>query len=113
MTVVSRTRAEEFGYNKLPKALTKIKGYTGEASADFVRIPSLKILDILMTDIPVLIPHNRDLEHNIIGLNVLEYFNYYIDTENDRLYIELNSNPKPYNELLACGKIYAINPDDI
>jgi clan AA aspartic protease (TIGR02281 family) len=111
MTVVSRDLAERFGYDKLPKSKTIIKGYAGEESADFVRIPSLKILEPLLTDVPVLIPHSKELEQNILGLNVLEYFNYYIDAENDRLFLNLNPNPRPYNELLACGRIYTLKTE--
>ena len=112
MTVVSRDIAKRFGYDKLPKASSRIKGYSGEASADFVRIPGLKILDTLFTDVPVLIPNSSDLKQNILGLNVLEYFNYFFDNENDRLYLNANPNPRPYNALLACGGIFAVSPDD-
>ena len=108
LTVISRIRAEQFGFDKLPKIASKIKGFTGETPADFVRIPSLKIIDKLITDVPVLIPHKRDLEQNILGLNILEYFNYYIDTENDRMYLNLNPNPRHYDPILACGQVFTI-----
>ena len=112
MTVVSRDIAKEFGYDKLPKVSAKIKGYSGEVPADFVRIPGLKVLGPLLTDVPVLIPHSNEHKQNVFGLNVLEYFNYYIDTENDKLYLSNNPNPKPYREILACGDVFAIEPKD-
>ena len=112
MTVVSRDTARRFGFDKLPMISSKIKGYSGEEAADFVRIPSLKILESLLTDVPVLIPHSSDLEQNIIGLNVLEYFNYYIETENDRFYLSRNPKPRHYNVLLECGRVFEIQPDE-
>jgi len=112
MTVISRDTAEQFGYDTLPKILSRIKGYSGEAVADFTRIPSLRILDTLLTDVPVLIPHSMELRQNIVGLNVLEYFNYYVDNENDRLYLSLNPDPRPYDKLFACGGVFAIHPDE-
>ena len=107
ITVISRDIAELFGYDKLPKIPSKIKGYTGEAPADFVRIPGLKILNIELVDVPVLIPYNKELKQNILGLNVLEYFEYSIQTKNDRMYISLNTNPRHYHKILECGQITA------
>jgi len=108
ITVISRDIAREFGYDKLPKMSAKIKGYSGEVPADFIRIPGLKVLEPLLTDIPVLIPVSSEYKQNVLGLNVLEYFNYYLDTENDKLYLSKNPNPRPYREILACGGIFTI-----
>ena len=108
MTVISRDIAKEFGYDRLPKVSAKIKGYSGEVPADFVRIPGLKVLDPLLTDVPVLIPHSNEHKQNVLGLNVLEYFNYYIDTENDKIYLGNNTNPRPYRDILACGGVFEI-----
>ena len=105
ITVISRDIAELFGYDKLPKIPSKIKGYTGEAPADFVRIPGLKLLNIELVDVPVLIPYNKELKQNILGLNVLEYFEYSIQTKNDKMYISLNTNPKHYHKILECSQV--------
>jgi clan AA aspartic protease (TIGR02281 family) len=110
ITVVSRDTAKLLGYNKLPRIVSKIKGYTGEAPADFVRIPSLKILDTRITDVPVLIPHSSELKQNILGLNVLEYFNYYVDTCNNAIYLSLNPSPQHYHSILACGQVTVESP---
>ena len=48
-------------------------------------------------------------EEGHLGLNVLEYFNYYVDTENTRLYMKLNPNPTPYDPMIACGKIFTVS----
>ena len=58
----------------------------------------VRSLDKLHTGVPVLIPHDLFRIHEktkekkqmpeVLGLNVLEYYNYYIDTENDRLYLD-------------------------
>jgi len=111
ITVISRDIANRFGYNKLPKVPGKIKGYSGEASADFVRIPGLKILDPFIFNVPVLIPHSTDLKQNILGLNVLEYFNYFINTANDKIYFSENPSPRHYNPLLASGGVFDVHPD--
>ena len=105
ITVISRDIAEMFGYDRLPKIPSKIKGYTGEAPADFVRIPGLKILNTELVEVPVLIPHNKELKQNILGLNVLEYFEYSIETKNDKITISLNTNPRHYHKILECGQV--------
>jgi len=87
------------------------EGGDGEP-ADVVRIPGLKILNKLVTDVPVLIPHRKYLTQEVLGLNVLEYFNYYVDTENTRLYMKLNPSPNSYDPMVACGKIFTITPNE-
>jgi len=109
ITVISRRTAIYCGFDKLPSKVVTINGFGGNGeTADAVRIPGLRILDKLITDVPVLIPHRKDLTQEVLGLNVLEYFNYYIDTENSRLYMKLNQNPMPYDEMVACGEIYTM-----
>ena len=116
MTVISRGTAIRRGFDNLPKAVTTLYGFGGGIEVDFVRIPGLKILDKLHTDVPVLIPHDLFRIHEktkekkqmpeVLGLNVLEYYNYYIDTENDRLYLSENPNPRFYSKNLASSQVF-------
>ena len=110
LTVVSRRTAMRCGFDKLPSTEVTINGFGGDGEpADVVRIPGLRILNRLITDVPVLIPHRKDLTQEVLGLNVLEYFNYYVDTENDRIYMKINPNPKPYDLMVACGEIFTMD----
>ena len=69
-------------------------------------------------DVPVLIPHNMYRTNpetgetkqmpEVLGLNILEYYNYYIDSENDKLYLRENPNPRFYTNSLASGKSFVI-----
>ena len=87
-------------FDKLPKVTTELFGFGGGINVDLVRIPGFLILGKLHTNVPVLIPHElyranpktgkKKLLPEVLGLNVLEYFNYYIDTANDRLYLKQN-----------------------
>lgn len=114
VTVLSRRTAIRCGYDKLPLKEVTINGFGGNGEpADAVRIPGLKILNKLVTDVPVLIPHRKDLTQEVLGLNVLEYFNYYVDTENSRLYLKLNPNPQSYDPIIACGQIFTLASDGI
>ena len=89
LSVISRGTALLYGLDKLPKKATSLFGFSGGISADFVRIPGIRILDEVRTDVPVLIPHdmyrfNPVTKENkrmpeILGLNILEYYNYYQD----------------------------------
>jgi hypothetical protein len=42
----------------------------------------------------------------VLGLNVLEYYNYFIDTENDRLYLQENPKPRFYSNELKSGQTF-------
>ena len=50
----------------------------------------------------------------VLGENVLEYFNYVVDHEKDVIYFQKNPAPKPYvNQArgidLSCGKVLPIS----
>ena len=116
MTVLSRGTAIKHGFDKLPKTRTSFTGFGGSVAVDYVRIPGLLILGKLHTDVPVLVPHEMyrvdkktgtpKQMQEVLGLNVLEYYNYYIDSENDRLFLQENPNPKFYRAVLASGQAF-------
>ncbi len=108
ITVISRRTAIKYKYDILPKDRVNLHGFTGNELADLVEIPALKIMDKVMTNVKVLIPVDININQEVLGLNVLEYFNYYIDTKNDKIYFKENDNPRPIIGL-ACGRIYIAN----
>jgi predicted aspartyl protease len=121
ITVISRGTAERCGFDRLPKKATTFSGFCGSMNADFVRIPGLMILGRLITNVPVLIPH--DMYHidektgkmrqtqEVLGLNVLEYYKFYVDTENDRLYLQENQNSRFYDSELESGRVFVANAE--
>ena len=126
LTVISRGMAIRRSFDKLPKTTVSLYGFGGGIKADFVRIPGLMILNKLHTDVPVLIPHDMYRIHQetgkkkqmpeVLGLNILEYYNYFIDTENDRLYLKENPKPRFKDNLLKSGQIFTLRtntPSDI
>ena len=116
LSVISRGTAVRYRLDKLPKKTTSLFGFGGGISADFVLIPGFRILGKTRTDVPVLIPHDmyrinpetgeKKLLPDVLGLNLLEYYNYYIDTENDRIYLNDNPNPRFYSKELASGQSF-------
>jgi len=118
LTVISRSTAIRCGFDKLPKKTTDLFGFGDAITVDFVRIPGLIILGKTRVDIPVLIPHSMYRTNprtgeikqmpEVLGLNVLEYYNYYIDTEKDRLYLNENPNPRFYSEFLESGQVFTL-----
>ena len=59
ITVLSRRTAILCGYNKLPLKTITLNGFGGNGEpADVVRIPGLRLLDKLVTDVPV-IPNTK------------------------------------------------------
>jgi len=120
ITVLNRGTARTCGFDKLPKKPAYIRGFSGKEPADLVYIQGLRILDKIMTNVSVLIPHamnsiDPDTKtkrpfQEVLGLNVLEYFDYFISSSKDKLYMKWNPKPRPYNKALACGEIYTIKP---
>ena len=118
MTVISRGTAIRCHFDRLPKKQTTLFGFSGGIAADFVRIPGLRMLDRLYTDVPVLIPHDMYRAHpesgekkqmsDVLGLNILSYYDFCIDSTDDRLYLKETASPKFYNEILRSGQIFTI-----
>jgi clan AA aspartic protease (TIGR02281 family) len=108
ITVVSRKTAIAYGYDLLDKIPSAITGFSGSAQADLVRIPALWVVGRLLTNVLALIPVDPSLSSEVLGLNVLEYFCYYIDTTNDRIYFKDNPNPRFYDSALKVGSIFNI-----
>ena len=61
----------------------------------------------MLEDVKVAIPY-IDTEDDILGLNVLEHFNYLIDSKNDKIHFSDNPDYKPPMELKS-GKVYSVS----
>jgi hypothetical protein len=118
MTVISRGTAIQCGFDRLPKKYVTLFGFSGGITADFVRIPGLRVLDKLYTDVPVMIPHDLYRVHpktgekkqmaEVLGLNILGYYDFYVDSTNGRLHLKETLVPSFYNDNLKSGQIFTI-----
>jgi len=108
ITVINKEIAAIFGFDLLPPIVSNIalKGFAGECTGDMKIIPGLIIGSYMLKNIKVAIPY-ADIKSNILGLNVLENFNYFLDNTNDFVYFSLNSAPNIPEEL-QCGSIELI-----
>jgi len=116
MTVISRGTAIQCGFNRLPKTEVTLHGFSGGIAADAVRIPGLKVMGKIYTDVPVMIPHelyriNHDTGEEkqmaeVLGLNILGYYDYYVDSTKSRLYLKETATPYFYDIKLKSGQIF-------
>lgn len=73
---------------------------------DIKEIPGFIIGGHRLEGIKVAVPH-IETDENILGLNVIELFKFYIDTDNDKIYFARNSQPI-IPEPLRCRNIFSI-----
>ncbi|MDR2598804.1 MAG: retroviral-like aspartic protease family protein [Oscillospiraceae bacterium] len=110
LTVLTQKTASIFGFDKITPIQRKIP-LTGFADShcegDFIEIPGMLLGGKRLEDVKVAIPYVT-ISDNILGLNVLEYFNYFIDSNNDKIYFSETSSYKPSKEL-SCSKVYSID----
>ena len=107
-TVINKKSALDFGFNLLPPFKTNLplSGFAGNCEVEIKIIPCIIIGGYMLKNVKVAIPYiNTNI--NILGLNVLENFNYYLDNANDFVYFSLNPAPKIPEEL-QCGSIELI-----
>ena len=110
LTVLSRKTARKLGYDKIKPIQSRIKltGFAdSQCEGDLVEIPAMMIGGRMIEDVRVAIPYVVT-EDDILGLNVLEYFNYLIDSANDKIYFSDNPVYKAPKEL-GCGKITPVS----
>jgi clan AA aspartic protease (TIGR02281 family) len=114
LTVLTRKTARRFGFDKIVPIRTNIP-LTGFADSrctgDMVAIPRMLIGGRMLGDVKVAVPH-IDTEDDILGLNVLEHFNYLIDNTNDKIYFSDNAVYKAPNNL-KCGRITAVSESTV
>ena len=114
ITVLCRNVYETHKFDALPRFAFPMKGYGGGVSPGVVyTIPGLKIGRRLLTDVWAYTPDSYELEENILGANVIEYFMTVQDNDDDYIYFLDNANPKPYYDertkvSLACGDVFAL-----
>lgn len=110
LTVLTKKTANYFGFDKIKPNATNIplNGFAGSrCEGDLVEIPKMMLGGKMLEDVKVAIPY-VDTEDDILGLNVLEHFNYLIDSQNDKIYFSDNSNYKAPDELKS-GKVYTVS----
>ena len=110
LTVLTQLTAELFGFDKITPIQKNIPltGFAdSKCSGDLIEIPGMLIGGKRLVDVKVAIPY-LDTEDDILGLNVLEYFNYLIDSSNDKIFFTDSNTYKPPDEL-GCGNVMIIN----
>ena len=111
LTVINISTANELGHAvwKTLNASIPLSGFTGSTTASLKELPKLVIGDRSAIGVKVAIPHELT-KHNILGLNVLEHFKFFVDTEN--MYVYFADNPVyKLPEDLKCTEILYISDD--
>jgi hypothetical protein len=106
ITMIDLGTAEELKYTSLPvKRSTTLGGVVPGCSiaVDYKVIEGIKIAGLRLSKVTVAM-----FERSILGQNILEYFNYFMDTGNDKIYFAKNPNPKPISEDAKCGVVFTV-----
>jgi hypothetical protein len=96
ITVLNRYWYEWYRLDRLPRFETVLSGYAGSARGYIFRIPGLIIGRRLLTGVWAFTPESMDVEHNLLGDNVIEYFMPFQDNQRDCFYFPDNPSPEPY-----------------
>jgi len=104
ITVINKKTAILFGFDKLPSVVEHfpLAGISGFCDASLKEIPGMIIGGKVLKGVKVAIPHD-DTKYCILGLNVLDYFKYLIDSEYKKVYFSNNPNYKMPDELKSAS----------
>ena len=117
ITVLSKYKAEEIGLTLTGIYTANLTGFNierGYDEAEIVIVPKIEVGKFIIEDVQILVPLEYIPVSAVIGENLLEYLNYTIDHDKDRIYFTKNPNPTPYiNEEkgidLSCGRVLMQN----
>ena len=114
ITMIDLGTAKKLNYISLPVKRTVtlggiVPGYS--IVVDYKVIAGIEIAGLRLSKVTVAIPSLSDpnaenFERSILGQNVLEYFNYFMDTGNGLIYFKKNPNPKPISDDAKCGIVF-------
>ena len=109
LSVVNRETAVAFGFHELPpiEKNVPVGGFAGSREVNLVEIPGIVLGGRRLINVRVAIP-NGNTNDNILGLNVLEHFNYLVDTKNSLIYFSENDNYRLPPEL-DCRQILSLD----
>ena len=112
ITIISRKAAYLRGFDDsyTIQKNVPLAGFAGGCMTDVKSLPGIVIGNRRLEDVKVAVPH-LDIDINILGLNVIELFKFFIDTEKDEIYFSHNPTPK-IPKPLQCGKIHHISVKD-
>jgi predicted aspartyl protease len=110
ITVVTRATATDLGFldSHTIESGVKLSGFMGGCLADIKEIPGLFVGGRFFEDVKVAVPHEAT-DPNILGLNVIDYLKFYVDTEHDKAYFSLNPQPD-IPQPLRCGSVRIVSP---
>jgi predicted aspartyl protease len=100
ITVLSKATSVRLEFDKLPSIVENfpLTGIAGSCNASLKEIPGMVIGGRLLEGVKIAIPH-EDTKYNILGMNVLDHFNFLLDAENNKIYFNDNSRYKMPAEL--------------
>ena len=96
LTVINREVYEWFNLDKLPRQEAAIGGYAASAEGYIFQIPALVIGGRLLSGVWAFTPKRKDLDQNLLGDNVIEYFRPFQDNQENCFYFVPNLTPDPY-----------------
>ena len=108
VTIINNETANRYKIDLLP---IKVKdhplgGFAGSTKVNLVEVPQFIIGDRTIPDVVVAIPQIETTQ-NILGLNVLEYFKFYIDTDKNYIFFQ-DSDEYKIENMYRCGEILSL-----
>jgi predicted aspartyl protease len=113
ITVVSRETAKRLKFLDSCTIMKDIQldGFAGGCLADIKETPGFLIGGKFIDGAKVAVPH-EDTDMNILGLNVIDYFDFLVDAKNDKIYFAGNPHPD-IPDSLRCRQIRMISSEDV
>ena len=96
ITVLNQEIYKRLKLNKLPRRETSLGGYAGSVPGYVFKIPGLLMGRRCLIGVWAFTPKDPEIEQNLLGDNVIEYFNPTQDNENNCFYFPDNPKPEPY-----------------
>ena len=110
VTIINKETANRYKLDLLPIKLRDhpLGGFAGSTKVDLVEVPQIIIGNRTISDVVVAIPQIETTQ-NILGLNILEYFKFYVDTDENYIYFQ-DSDTYKIEDIYRCGEVLSLTP---
>ncbi|MCL1885101.1 MAG: retropepsin-like domain-containing protein [Defluviitaleaceae bacterium] len=107
MTLLDKDAAISSGYEIIEERGCIISGFSEKGLVcDLRKIPTLVFAGFKIKDVIIATPHEDDIgAAEVLGMNILENFNFHIDIETEEIYLNKRGAFTSQKPRYACGEI--------
>jgi predicted aspartyl protease len=106
MTLISKKKADRYGYKIIEKEVCSISGFSEKGLVcDLRKVPSAVFCNYRIEDVMIATPHNDIPVVEVLGMNILENFNLGFDFADEKIFARKRGGFTSQKPKYQCGEV--------